>query len=185
MATNQSQEAIFKPRNFIIKDVYLNWMKLNQSVAPFGTEQYEGQIATDDDKLAAELVANHVPMKHGPTFAEDNMWICSLKRKKFKANGEENGKVRVVDSAREPVDGATVGNGSKGNVIVFQYAYDTAGRKGIANSLTAIQVTDLIEYTGSNSVDFDMLEPIAPTKTKIGYDSVSISTAEVITDDMF
>jgi len=168
----------FTPRNFILKDVFLNWAKLNPKspVNPFGTEQWEAQVATNDDAKAAELVANHVPMKHGPTFAEDNMWIGSLKRKVLKANGENNGPVRVVDSAKQPLDGSTIGNGSTGNVIVFQYPYDTAGRKGIANSLTAIQVTDLIEYTGSNSIDFEVLASIAPTTT---------STGEVITDEMF
>lgn len=168
----------FTPRNYIINDVFLNWMKLNpkQTVNPFGTPQWEGQLATDDDAKAAELIANHVPMKHGPTFAEDNMWIGSVKRKEFKANGENNGPVRVVDSTKQPLDGTTIGNGSKGNVIVFQYPYDTAGRKGIANSLTAIQVTDLVEYTGSNSIDFEVLASIAPTTT---------STGEIITDEMF
>jgi len=177
MATNLSQEAIFKPRNYLITDVFLNWMKLNQSVNPFGKDQYEGQVATDDDAKAAELVANNVPMKHGPNFAEDNMWIGSLKRNKFKANGAENGKVRVVDSAKQTLDGGTIGNGSKGNVIVFQYAYDTAGRKGIANSLTAIQVTDLVEYSGSSSIDFEVLASIAPT--------TATGTGETITDEMF
>ncbi len=52
-------------------------------------------------------------------------------------------------------------NGSTGNVIVYQYYYETAGRKGIATSLTAVQVTDLQEFTGA--VDFEPIVPVAQT----------------------
>jgi len=160
-----------KPRNFVINNVELNWAKLVNPTSPFGTSQYEIQIATDDSSVAKMLQDNHVPMKE-----KDGKFIASLKRKEFKANGENNGKVRVVDSTKQPVEAGSIGNGSTGNVIVFQYPYDTAGRKGIANSLTAIQVTDLVVYSGSDSVDFDVLESLAPTKT---------STGETVTDDMF
>ena len=160
-----------KPRNFVVSNVELNWARLTTPQSPFGTSQYEIQIATEDTTQAEELIANHIAMKE-----KDGKWVASLKRKEFKANGENNGKVRVVDSTKQPVEAGSIGNGSTGNVIVFQYPYDTAGRKGIANSLTAIQVTDLVVYSGSDSVDFDVLESLAPTKT---------STGETVTDDMF
>jgi hypothetical protein len=31
------------------------------------------------------------------------------------------------------------------------------------SSLTAIQVTELVEYNGSNSIDFDIVGDVAPT----------------------
>ena len=31
------------------------------------------------------------------------------------------------------------------------------GRKGVSFSLTAVQVTEMVEYTGGSSVDFDMV----------------------------
>lgn len=160
-----------KPRNFVISGVELNWAKLVNPQSPFGTSQYEVQIATEDKAKAKELSDNHINMKE-----KDGKFIASLKRKEFKANGESNGKVRVVDSAKQPLDAGTIGNGSQGNVIVFQYPYDTAGRKGIASSLTAIQVTDLVVYSGSDSVDFEVLESIAPTTTPTG---------DAISDEMF
>ena len=49
-----------------------------------------------------------------------------------------------------------IGNGSTGNVVVYQYAYETAGRSGIASSLTAIQILSLKEYSGAV-----MFEPVA------------------------
>ena len=41
---------------------------------------------------------------------------------------------------------------------VYQMYYKTAGREGIASSLTAIQVTDFKEYTGS--VEFEPIVDI-------------------------
>ena len=54
--------------------------------------------------------------------------------------------------------------------------YDRAGRQGIMSSLTAIQVTDLVEFSGSNSVDFEMVGGMEPTVT---------SSGEVVTDELF
>ena len=54
---------------------------------------------------------------------------------------------------------AKIGNGSTGNVIVFQYEYNAAGREGITSSLTAVQVTDLVEYTGSSDFEPIVVEP--------------------------
>ena len=45
-----------------------------------------------------------------------------------------------------------------GNVIIRSYDYDVAGRKGTAFALDAIQVTKLVEYTGGDSIDFDVVE---------------------------
>ena len=153
-----------KPRNFVINNVELNWAKLVNPTSPFGTSQYEIQIATDDSSVAKMLQDNHVPMKE-----KDGKFIASLKRKEFKANGESNGKVRVVDGNKQPLDASTIGNGSVGNIILFQMPYDRAGRQGIMSSLTAVQVTDLVEFSGSNSVDFEMvggMEPVAATSVK-------------------
>ena len=76
--------------------------------------------------------------------------------------------VRVVDSAKNPFENRTqIGNGSKGNVIVWQAPYEVQGRKGISNSLTAVQVTDFVEYASTGGVDFDIVEgetPAAPTE---------------------
>ena len=38
------------------------------------------------------------------------------------------------------------------------------GRKGVSFSLTAVQVTELVEYTGGSSVDFDVVGSKAPTE---------------------
>jgi len=147
-----------KPRNYLITDIELNWPNLVTPRSPFGTSIYEIQIATDDSDVAKDLIANHIAMKE-----KDGKWVGSLKRKEFKANGENNGKVRVVDNTKQPIDASTLGNGSRGNVILFQFPYDKAGRQGIMSSLTAIQVTDLVEFNGSNTIDFDVIGDVYPT----------------------
>ena len=71
--------------------------------------------------------------------------------------------VRVVDSAVTPIENRrSIGNGSKGNVIVWQYPYEAMGRSGVASSLTAVQVTDLVEYVSTQSEDFSAVESEAP-----------------------
>ena len=129
-------------RNYKIENVQLNWAKLDKAVSPFGTPQWELQIATSDAELAKELGENYLNVKE-----KDGMFTVSLKRKAVKSDGSDNTPVRVVDSNLNPINGSNIGNGSVGNVIVFQYPYETAGRKGVASSLSGVQVTSLVEYT--------------------------------------
>lgn len=141
-----------KGRNFLIKNVTLNWAKLARPVNPFGTEQYELQIATTDAATAEEWKKEHLNVK-----TKDGVHTVSLKRKATRANGESNGSVRVVDANKVAMeDAGQIGNGSVGNVIVRQYPYEAMGRKGIATQLEAVQVTTLEVYSSSNAVDFDI-----------------------------
>lgn len=152
----------FEARNFRMDNVELNWAKLVTPVSPFGAMQYELQIATDDSAVAAEWKANHLNVKE-----KDGKFTVSLKRKAVKADGSDNGAPRVVGADAQPIDASKLGNGSRGNVIVFQYEYNAAGRSGIASSLTAVQVTDFQEYTGSS--DF---EPVSVTAAAPAGDEV-------------
>lgn len=139
------------PRNVIINNVELNWARLVKPVNPFGTEQYELQIATKDKAQADKITADT-----GLMFKEkDGSFVSSLKRKAKKNDGSDNGAPRVVDASKAAMDGMSIGNGSIGNVIVWQYEYEYAGRKGVGSSLTAVQVTKLEKYEPSGSVDFD------------------------------
>ena len=149
------------PRNFKIMDVEMNWVKLATPVdTPFGTKQYEMQIATEDKKVAAEWTANHLNVKE-----KDGKFTVSLKRKATRADGSENGPVRVVDPGLNPVANVNqIGNGSRGNVIVWQAPYDAYGRKGVSSSLTAVQVTKLEIYDGSANLGFDVVETEEPAQ---------------------
>ena len=52
-----------QPRNYKIMGVELNWARLDQPVNPFGTPQWELQIATTDANVAKELSDNHLNVK--------------------------------------------------------------------------------------------------------------------------
>ena len=144
----------FEARNYRIDNVELNWAKLSKPVNPFGTEQWELQIATTDKAIADTWSSNHLNVKQDKM--DSTKFTVSLKRKAVKANGDANSAVRVVDSSAVALPHekiSLIGNGSTGNVIVYQYPYKQAGREGIANSLTAVQVIDFKEYTAP--VDFE------------------------------
>ena len=144
----------FEARNYRIDNVELNWAKLSKPVNPFGTEQWELQIATTDKAIADTWSSNHLNVKQDKM--DSTKFTVSLKRKAVKANGDANAAVRVVDSSAVALPHekiSQIGNGSTGNVIVYQYPYKQAGREGIANSLTAVQVIDFKEYTAP--VDFE------------------------------
>ena len=144
-----------KGRNYLIANVELNWARLATPVSPFGTAQYELQIATTDQAVADEWKENHLPVKADKK--EAGKFVVSLKRKAAKADGTDMGAPRVVDAGKAPVDASKLGNGSTGNVIVRQYNYDTMGRSGVATMLEAVQVTDFVEFTATGGVDFDIV----------------------------
>lgn len=138
-------------RNYRIDNVELNWAKLDKPVSPFGTLQWELQIATSDPAKAKELSDNYLNVKE-----KDGMFTVSLKKKAIKADGSENRPVTVVDGNAQPIDASKIGNGSVGNVIVYQYSYDMMGRQGVGTSLNGVQVVDLKEYNPS-AAGFDVV----------------------------
>lgn len=151
------------PRNVIINNVELNWAKLARPITnQFGATQYELQIATKDKAHADKISADT-----GLSFKEkDGKFVMNLKRKAKDSKGADMTPVRVVDASKQPLDGGSIGNGSIGNVIVWQYEYDFGGRKGVGSSLTAVQVTSLVKYERTSDVDFDAVSetPAAPSQ---------------------
>ena len=153
-----------QPRNFRIDGVELNWAKLEKPVQNAFNKaeyQYELQIATKDAAKAQMLRENHFNVKtelDKDTKQPTGKFTVSLRRKATKADGSENGPVRVVDGQLTEMENKrNIGNGSIGNVIVFQYPWSNMGRSGIGSSLTAVQITTLEEYNGTDSVGFDVV----------------------------
>ena len=153
----------FQPRNYRIDNVELNYPKLTKAVSPFGVMQYELQIATMDPAEAEAWKANHLPVKpeiDKETKKPTGKFTVSLKRKAQRQDGSDNGAPEVVDADALPMDASKLGNGSRGNVIIYQMYYKNAGREGISNSLTSVQVAEYKEYTGSAS--FEPITKLAP-----------------------
>jgi len=166
----------FQPRNYRVDNVELNYAKLDAPVSPFGTPQYELQIATTDKTVADEWKANHLPVKTKKPKVPAK-YVVGLKRKAIKADGSDNGAPDVVEADATPMSAARIkklGNGSIGNVFIYQMYYEVAGRSGISSSLTSIQVAKYDEYKGSAT-----FEPIA----NIDSDSAPAAAFAPISDE--
>ena len=147
-----------QPKNLIIKDVEINWARLDTPAPnPFGgAPSWELQAVTTDKALAKELSDNGLKVKES-----DGQFSVSLRRKSVTKDGTDMEPVRVVDAQKMPITGndrRKIGNGSRGNIIVWLAPYEYAGRTGITSSLTAVQITELNEYTGAaEQPDFDVV----------------------------
>lgn len=74
------------------------------------------------------------------------MFRKSIKKK----DGSPASPVEVVNGEKEPLDPATVGNGSVGNVRVFQYPFPKkGGGEGRATVLMGVQITKHLVYERS------------------------------------
>jgi hypothetical protein len=112
---------------------------------------WEVQIRTTDKAQKKEWEALHLPVKtvdpdEGPVY-----YSVSLRKKSHKevdkVVGEPNKPVEVVDGDLEPIDTNTIGNGSVGNVRIFQYPYPKeGGGTGIASMLMGVQLTKHVVY---------------------------------------
>jgi hypothetical protein len=146
-------ETLTNP-NYRINNVELNWAKLDpeRPVEAFGNIQWELQIATTDAALAKEMTERHLNVKE-----KDGKFVVSLKRKAFKKDQSPSRPVVVVGADTSPLDPKIIGNGSIGNVEVYQYNYDMAGRKGIGTMLSGVQVVNLVPYNAAPSTGFEVV----------------------------
>jgi len=132
-------------RTVIIRDVEFNWPSLATPKAPFGTEQWEVQVATTSKEKKKELEEVGCKMREA-----DGKYVTNVKRKTKNNKGEPLERPKVVDKDKEELSMETIkriGNGSKGAIKVFSYEWNVSGRSGTACMLSEVQVTDLIEYT--------------------------------------
>lgn len=119
---------------------------------------WEVQIRTRNKAQAKGWKDLNINVK--PDEDDDGVFYkATLKKKSKKNNGEPQNPVSLVGGDLTSIDPNTLGNGSIGNVRVYQYDYEVAGRKGVASMLMAIQVTTLKEYTPKpREDDFKMTE---------------------------
>ena len=128
----------------IIRDVTLNWAHLVDPVNPFGADQWDIQLTTEDEDKAKVFSSLGLKVKEN-----GGVYSVNLKRKAVNAKGAPNDPPEVVDGDQNKMDSSIVrklGNGSKGNVKVFTYEYNHAGRSGTGAILVGVQVTEFIEY---------------------------------------
>jgi len=85
-------------------------------------------------------------------------WRVNVGRNSVKAGGVASDPVEVVDGQMNPIDPKSIGNGSRGNIRLFQYEYDADGVKKIASVLMAVQLTYLKVYVPTADEGFEELE---------------------------
>jgi hypothetical protein len=153
----RKNNMINEKRTVIVKDVELHWAKLDAPVDPFktGEKVWEVQIRTDDENVAKTWAKDYfINAKKD----DEGHWKANIKRKELNRKGESNQPPVVLGRDNQPMPSGNIGNGSIGDLKLFQYPYDVAGRKGVSSMLSAVRVTDLKEYTPSSEVDFDVIE---------------------------
>lgn len=156
--TMTNANKITEGTNVIIRDVKLYWAKLDKPVDPFGTLQWE--LTIQAPKKREKELAQYGKTKDG---FEPGTVAVALKKKAQKADGTDAAKVVVVNASKEPMDSKLIGNGSTGNVMVFQRPYEIKApngkvtKSGTSTMLNKVQVTTLVEYErkSDNFVDFD------------------------------
>ena len=137
----------------IIRGLELHYARLVKSHSPFGSEVWDVQVRTEDDDVKTQLEDAGVKMKAHT----DGYWYAGIKRNVMNRKGEPNKAPVIVDANKQPIDpDIAIGNGSIGNLKLFSYDWSVGGRSGKSAMLSAVQITNLIEYKGGDDVDFDI-----------------------------
>ena len=149
-------------KSSVIRNVNFYYAKLDKPVSPFGTEIYDLQVRFPKERIEEMSAYGKVRQ------VEDGNYAINITRKAKNAKGQKT-PVRVVDAEKNPIKDL-IGNGSFGNLIVYQYDWAVSGRTGRKTVLIAVQVTDLIKYVPETEVDFDVLEPVAKDNEPVSAD---------------
>jgi hypothetical protein len=82
-------------------------------------------------------------------------WRVNLRKKSLNREGKASEPVSVIDAKLNPIDPRTIGNGSIGNVRLFQYEYVNEAKKGIASVLMEVQLKKHIVYERKPGESFE------------------------------
>jgi len=149
----------------VIRNVSFYYAKLDKPVSPFGTDIYDMQVRFPKERI--EEMSAYGKVRE----VEDGNFAINITRKAKNAKGQAT-PVRIVDANKNPITDL-IGNGSSGNIIVYQYDWAVSGRTGRKTVLIAVQVTDMIKYVPQEAVDFDILPNDMPkySKEQVGIES--------------
>ena len=115
------------------------------------TPEYQITLIVDDN-----VASDFSSRGHRVKDTDDGRAII-LKRKVARKDGTPNNVPKLIDANKEPLDVA-VGNGSK--VRVQYREWETSNNFGDFKGLDlqAVQVIDLVEYTGADGNELDSLD---------------------------
>jgi hypothetical protein len=116
---------------------------------------WELQIRTTDKAQKAAWVELGLNVKAMLPDDGAPYWRVNLRKKSIKeATKEPSPPVEVIDADMNPLDPNTIGNGSTGNIRVYQYDFPKAdGSRGVACVLMGIQVINHILYVPKPRTD--------------------------------
>ena len=116
----------------ILKNVELFYPRLDPKKpnSKFNKEQptWEVQIRTRDKAVKNEWAALNLKPK---TVEDDDgkvFYSVTLRKKSKKKDGEVNQPVKVIDGGLNDINPMSIGNGSIGNIRIFQYEYGDEGK---------------------------------------------------------
>ena len=142
----------------VISNVELFWVKLDPEtpVDPFSSGKlvWELQMRTSDKKVAKVWKDKGLPVRE---LEDERAFACNVKKLAKNSKGDSLTPPRVVDGKLKPLDPTIIGNGSIGNIQLSPREWAMGGKSGIVFDLMAVQVTKLIEYSGSN-LEFDVVD---------------------------
>ncbi|MDB4575366.1 hypothetical protein N9112_00220 [bacterium] len=109
---------------------------------------WEIQMRTSDkDQKKAWQAAGLRVTAVVPDDDSDPYFKANLRKRSIKSDGEKALPVELVDGNLNPIDPNTIGNGSVGNLRVFQYEYNNEeSGPGVASILMAVQITKHVVY---------------------------------------
>ena len=140
----------------LLKDVELMWCKVGSNAGTkYGSEELEWSVdCICSDKQSKDWVKSEHATKERVT--DDGKKFIKLTKNLVKRDGNPAQSIKVIDKFGRDVDPLIVGNGSRANVQYTTFPWDMAGRSGVKAILTALQITDLVEYSGNGVSEFDI-----------------------------
>ena len=148
----------------LLNNVSISWVKFDPMNPDMGFDgksaQYSCTVQISDKVQAEEWKKASINVKP----VEENgtvVYKTTLKKKIFlDAEGKNSTKPpAVVDKQLQPITNtSSIGNGSVGNAQVRLKPYEYMGKTGISTQLLALQVTELKEYQGGESLAFEAID---------------------------
>ena len=148
----------------LLNNVSISWVKFDPMNPDMGFDgksaQYSCTVQISDKVQAEEWKKASINVKP----VEENgtvVYKTTLKKKIFlDADGKNSTKPpAVVDKQLQPITNtSSIGNGSVGNAQIRLKPYEYNGKTGISVQLLALQVTDLKEYIGGESLAFEAID---------------------------
>ena len=170
----------------LLKGKKAMWSKLGTPEKKYGSDdtQWSIDLVLSDDESRKWVRAG---LAQKERFMDvDGVEVPVIKLKKdthWKKSGEAKTPVKVVDAYGQDVDPRLIGNGSIVNVQYSTRDWEFQGRKGKSAELVAVQVIELVQFSGKSSAG-DEFEFLAREQVSLE-DSAPAGDLDLSDDDVF